>query len=413
MFTRPECEHGLIFFNLTQHTSALHRNTHSPPTQSGATAIIHTASPAHNLGRPIYELVNITGTSTIITACQNLGVRKLVYTSTGGVIYDGSHNIITADERIPHATTPLDAYNETKARAETMVIDANSPELLTCAIRPAGIFGEGDRQMISGFWNVVKNGQTKFQIGSNENLADFTYVGNVAHAHLLAVDRLGSGYPYGAFRDPIPTVEISLGNRRVPTSDAHPLGPNTNPSEGDKIAAQKFASGETDPSDLRPVLRNRMDQFTVQANLADDADDSEDTSPTSTSLSDPSKGCQIAGQVFYITNGEPIYFWDFARTIWKQLGHTPPYTIAIPVAIGLLLAALAELWSGIVGKEPGFTKFRVSTASQNRYYDIERARRLLGYEPQTGLVQGMEKWTGWYKGELAKQGSAGESEKTK
>jgi sterol-4alpha-carboxylate 3-dehydrogenase (decarboxylating) len=146
-----------------------------------------------------------------------------------------------------------------------------------------------------------------------------------------------------------------------------------------------------------------MDQFGSQANH--DAEDDDD----------PSKGCPIAGEVFFITNGEPIYFWDFARTVWKQLGHTPPYVIVIPTFIGLFLATLAEMFSSLTGKEPGFTKFRVSTAVQNRYYDIERARRLLGYEPQVGLDEGLKRWTAWYKGELEKRSNIEgvESEKTK
>jgi sterol-4alpha-carboxylate 3-dehydrogenase (decarboxylating) len=33
---------------------------------------------------------------------------------------------------------------------------------------------------------AAKGGQSKFQLGPNDNLFDFTYVGNIAHAHLLA-----------------------------------------------------------------------------------------------------------------------------------------------------------------------------------------------------------------------------------
>jgi sterol-4alpha-carboxylate 3-dehydrogenase (decarboxylating) len=211
----------------------------------------------------------------------------------------------------------------------------------------------------------------------------------------LAVDKLDQRYPYMSFREPIASIDLSLGSHRVPTSDAHPLGPNTSPSEADRLAAQRFASGQFEEADQRPVLRNRMDQFGPQANLEDDEE-----------------GYPIAGQAFFITNGEPIYFWDFARTIWSQLGHTPPYIIAIPVAIGLILATLAEAFSKLTGKEPGFTRYRVAIATQQKYHDIEKARRLLRYEPQVGLADGMKKWTEWYKGELEKQRGA-ETEKTK
>ena len=368
--------------------------------QSGATAVIHTASPAHNLGPEIYQIVNVTGTRNIIDECLSAGVKKLVYTSSGGVVYNGQSDIVTADERLPYPEQALDAYNETKVAAEKMVLAANGQDgLLTCSIRPAGIFGPGDRQMINGFYGVVKNNQTKFQIGDNSNLADFTYVGNVAHAHLLAVDKLDQKYPLAKFRDAIPSINLSLGNHKIPTSTCHPLGPNTNPNQADQLASKRFESDWEDVEDARPVLRNRMDHFVDQANF--DEDESQDT------------GFPIAGQAFFITNGEPVYFWDFARSVWKGLGHVPPYTLAMPAAIGLILATLAEIFSKIVGKEAGFTRFRVSQAVQNRYYDIEKSRRLLGYEPIVGLDEGMKRWTEWYRGELAKNGEVVESEKTK
>jgi sterol-4alpha-carboxylate 3-dehydrogenase (decarboxylating) len=68
------------------------------------------------------------------------------------------------------------------------VLEANrsSKSFLTCAIRPAGIFGEGDVQVLPPMVKAAKAGQSRFQLGANENMFDFTYVGNVAHAHLLA-----------------------------------------------------------------------------------------------------------------------------------------------------------------------------------------------------------------------------------
>lgn len=367
-------------------------------TKSGAQIVIHTASPTHGLGKEVYELVNVTGTDNVIEACKSAGVGKLVYTSSASVIYSGTENVINADERLPFPKVPLDAYNETKARAETMVLGANGQGgLLTCALRPSGIFGPGDRQAISGFYQVIKNGQTKFQIGDNSNLFDWTYVGNVAHAHLLAADKLGTSYPVVGLHEPLPPVNLSLESHRIPTSDAHPLGPNPNPTEEELVVSRRFESSEVDPSDLRPVLRSKMDQFTELAELPDDQE-----------------GPAVAGQAFFINNCEPVNFWDWTRSVWRELGHIPPYTIVLPVALGLILATLAEIFSKLMGKEPGFTRFRVTFATQQRYYDSERARRLLGYTPLVGITEGLDRWTKWYKAELAKQGEiVGETAKTK
>jgi sterol-4alpha-carboxylate 3-dehydrogenase (decarboxylating) len=65
----------------------------------------------------------------------------LVYTSSAGVVFHGE-DLIDADERLPFPKVPMDAYNETKAEAEEMVLAANGKQgLLTVALRPSGIFG--------------------------------------------------------------------------------------------------------------------------------------------------------------------------------------------------------------------------------------------------------------------------------
>jgi sterol-4alpha-carboxylate 3-dehydrogenase (decarboxylating) len=72
--------------------------------------------------------------------------------------------------------------------AELLVLAANRGEsgMLTASLRPAGIFGEGDVQLAVGMYDAYKSGKTGFQLGDNNNLFDFTYATNVAHAHLLA-----------------------------------------------------------------------------------------------------------------------------------------------------------------------------------------------------------------------------------
>lgn len=52
------------------------------------------------------------------------------------------------------------------------------------------LYRPNDRQAIPGFIKVMEQGQTKFQIGNNENFVDWTYVENCAYAHILAVDKL-------------------------------------------------------------------------------------------------------------------------------------------------------------------------------------------------------------------------------
>ena len=62
--------------------------------------------------------------------------------------------------------------------------------LLTTSIRPASMIGEGDVQNIPSVLQAYRDKRTHFQLGSNDNLFDFTYVGNAAAAHVLAAAAL-------------------------------------------------------------------------------------------------------------------------------------------------------------------------------------------------------------------------------
>lgn len=163
--------------------------------------VVHSVSPVHGLGASIYHKVNVEGTFNIVEqAKQDPIVRALVYTSSAGVVFNGDGATTNVDETCPVPKNSIDAYNETKAIAEDHVLKAAViPEpgltnfkgkLMTIALRPAGIFGPGDRQLIPNLRAMAFRGQHKFQLGDNLNLFDFTYVGNVAYSHALAAQKL-------------------------------------------------------------------------------------------------------------------------------------------------------------------------------------------------------------------------------
>lgn len=69
---------------------------------------------------------------------------------------------------------------------ERRVLAANGSNstLATCAIRPSGIFGEGDATFFPTLVAKARQGKLKYYIGNGRNLVEFTYVGNVAQAHI-------------------------------------------------------------------------------------------------------------------------------------------------------------------------------------------------------------------------------------
>lgn len=261
---------------------------------------------------------------------------------------------------------------------------------------------------MTGLYQVYERNQTHFQIGDNTNLFDWTYVGNVAKAHLLAADKLDLpplAPPLSELKEtplvvedvppftpeeeklvsaPLPYVDATTGKRRIPTSEARPLGPYVELPPNAKAVEAAF-NDPNPPSPIRPAIRTRFDQLSgtslIRAKLRDP-----ETNPL-----------QVAGQAFFITNGEPCYFWDFPRMVWHQLdayfpGHRQPRSVfTMPKAVGLAAATGAEYLGMIVGKEPAFTRFKVTFSCAKRWHNIEKARRVLGYEPDVGIDEGIKR----------------------
>ena len=139
----------------------------------------------------LFNRVNVEGTETLVRACKQTGVKKLVHVSTAYVVYNGV-DMVDANEQLPYTTKPLDNYIASKVLQEQIVLRANSIELMTCAIRPNGMFGPRDPYSIPGIIDAGRKGN-RFKIGSGNNLIDYTYVRNVTHGLILAAESLYLG----------------------------------------------------------------------------------------------------------------------------------------------------------------------------------------------------------------------------
>lgn len=218
-------------------------------------------------------------------------------------------------------TLSMHANITSQAEAESLVLAANraapTPSLLTTSIRPAGIFGEGDVQIIPNMYNAYKDGKTGFQLGNNKNLFDFTYVGNVAHAHLLAANALY----------------------------------------------------QTSQMATAPLDHEKVD-----------------------------------GEVFFITNDEPVPFWDFARGVWKAAGSTQgtENVWVIPKDVGIAIGGLLEWVMWGLGRSPKLTIRQVKFSCMTRYYDCKKAKQRMGYRPLVGLWEGIERGVKWTMEQEAK-----------
>lgn len=158
----------------------------------GCDVVYHVAAKAGIWG-PFdeYYRCNVEGTRHILDACRALGVRRLVYTSSPSVVFDG-RDVAGVDESIPYASRYETAYPQTKAEAERLVLAAHGAQLATTALRPHLIWGPGDNHLIPRLIARARAGRLR-RIGRTDHLVDAIYIDNAADAHVLAADRLALG----------------------------------------------------------------------------------------------------------------------------------------------------------------------------------------------------------------------------
>ena len=103
------------------------------------------------------------------------------------------------------------------------------------------------------------------------------------------------------------------------------------------------------------------------------------------------------GETYIVSDKSSYKLKDIIREMSKNIPTQHP-SIYVPKRVASLLVRLLEA-SSILGIEPFFTSHRIETSTSNRFVNIEKAAKELGYEPRTDLATGMKKTIDWYKQE--------------
>ncbi len=162
---------------------------------TGQDVVFHTAAISGIWGPwKRYYTTNTMGTRNVVDACIQTNVRRLIYTSSPSVTFNGQHQT-NIDESAPYPKRWLCHYPHSKALAEQNVLNANDNfDLLTCALRPHLIWGPGDRHLIPRLIDRAKKKQLR-RVGDGANLIDTIYVENAAEAHIQAAEALVENSP--------------------------------------------------------------------------------------------------------------------------------------------------------------------------------------------------------------------------
>lgn len=102
-------------------------------------------------------------------------------------------------------------------------------------------------------------------------------------------------------------------------------------------------------------------------------------------------GGKLAGQAYFVTNGEPMAFWEFVGRLLDGMGLSrPSFRVPYPIAFGA--AAFRETMDamrGIATSEESLTRFTIRYLTTHHYFSNAKAARDFGYAPRIDLAEGI------------------------
>jgi UDP-glucose 4-epimerase len=181
---------------------------------------------------PAYDAqVNIIGGVNLIKACVDHGVRKVIFSSTGGALY-GEPDVVPADE--DHPVRPLSPYGTSKfAFEQYLATFRRTFGLDFTVLRYANIYGARqdfhaeEGRVIAIFASRMLAGKPVTIDGTGEQSRDMLHVGDVATANLAVVEK-GSGGTFHVSTGIAITVNELF--RKLAVLTGYSLEPNYGPA---------------------------------------------------------------------------------------------------------------------------------------------------------------------------------------
>lgn len=148
-------------------------------------------------GDPVFDLeVNGGGTARIAKLAADHGVRKFIYASSGGTVYGDPVSLPVTES---HPVAPVSNYGTSKFAGELYVqLLGRTRGLEYTIMRYGNAYGprqdpHGEAGVVAIFTGLMLNRQPCTIDGDGEQRKDYLYVGDIAHANILVLQRGGGG----------------------------------------------------------------------------------------------------------------------------------------------------------------------------------------------------------------------------
>ena len=103
-------------------------------------------------------------------------------------------------------------------------------------------------------------------------------------------------------------------------------------------------------------------------------------------------GSTVCGKAYFVTNGEPLPLWEFINRILKA-HDLPPVTKSVPFWLAYSAGAILETIYKLLRlkSEPPMTRFVAHQLATAHWYNIDAAKRDLGYVPRISIKEGIRR----------------------
>jgi nucleoside-diphosphate-sugar epimerase len=242
----------------------------------GCEIVIHEAalpSVPRSVQEPLASnATNVTGTLNVVLASRDAGVKRVIYASSSS-IYGASpelpkHEGVLPQPISPYAVAKLAGEGFCRSFWEVFALD-------TVALRYFNVFGPRQdplsQYVVPRFITALMNGGRARVYGDGEQSRDFTYVGDIVEANVLAMNAEGVGgrvFNIAAGRrtslnDLLQTLERVTGRHVDPSYEE--LRPGDVPHSHADVSAAERELGFRPQISLEEGLRLTLDWFALRA----------------------------------------------------------------------------------------------------------------------------------------------------
>src|ERR1041385_2820852 len=203
---------------------------------------------------PVFDArVNVLGFLNLLEAGRAAGVKKVLFSSSGGAIYGEQEKFPAPEE---HPTRPASPYGVSKLTGENYLIYYHTTfGIAYVALRYANVYGprqnfRGEAGVIAIFIDQLLSGNTPVINGDGKQTRDFVFVGDVAAANMLALDssfvgaiNIGTGVETD-LNALYAKLAAGLGTKAAPIHGAAKEGEQRRPAAPGQRSAQYGGAGK-------------------------------------------------------------------------------------------------------------------------------------------------------------------------